>query len=266
MISILGCGWLGMPLAIEFINSGKSVKGSTTRTEKLEEIRKYGITPYLVQLSDINNEILSFLENEILIINVPPGRNKTDFNSYSENFKNLISYINLSAVNKVIFVSSTSVYKENDSFVTEDSDISSDASAQRLFNTEELFRNQTSIKTTIIRFSGLIGPNRHPGRFFSGKQNIANGASPINLIHLDDCIGIIKWVIENNVWGETINASAPQHPTKQEFYSKATEVYDGSQISFIDENSSFKIINCNKLENDLKYKFKYPGLMEWLNT
>ncbi len=33
--SILGCGWLGKPLAVSLLDEGFNVKGSTTSEEKL---------------------------------------------------------------------------------------------------------------------------------------------------------------------------------------------------------------------------------------
>ena len=35
-VSVLGCGWLGKPLAISLLDEGYSVKGSTTSEDKLE--------------------------------------------------------------------------------------------------------------------------------------------------------------------------------------------------------------------------------------
>lgn len=265
MISILGCGWLGMPLAKDLIQAGISVKGSTTRTEKLKEIAAHNIVPFLIQLNNLDDNIVSrFLENEILIINVPPGRKNPDPNAYVNSLHNLNNRISTSTIKKVIFVSSTSVYQENNSVATEESEINEDENAQRLFRAEEIFRNNPNVKTTLIRMSGLIGPNRHPGRFFAGKENIPNGLSPVNLIHLDDCIGIIKSIINQNYWGQTINASALSHPTKQEFYTKATKIYNGLSASFKEENQQFKIISSDKLLCDLDYEFKHPDLMKWL--
>lgn len=49
-ISILGCGWLGFPLAKALLLKGFSVKGSTTSSEKLATLEKAGITPFLITL------------------------------------------------------------------------------------------------------------------------------------------------------------------------------------------------------------------------
>ena len=37
-VSILGCGWLGLPLAKSLIEKGFSVNGSTTSVEKIPEV------------------------------------------------------------------------------------------------------------------------------------------------------------------------------------------------------------------------------------
>jgi len=74
-ISILGCGWLGFPLAETLFRGGYLVKGSTTSKEKIHFLGKTGIKPFQIVLKDteITGEISSFLEKaEILIIDIPP--------------------------------------------------------------------------------------------------------------------------------------------------------------------------------------------------
>ena len=84
-ISILGCGWLGLPLAKALLENRFSVKGSTTSQEKLSVLENSGIQPFLIALSEdktIGN-LSSFLENsKILIIDIPPklrGSEKENF-------------------------------------------------------------------------------------------------------------------------------------------------------------------------------------------
>ena len=74
-ISILGCGWLGFPLAKSLLQKGYLINGSTTSLEKIPVLEHAGIVPFNIQLSEdkIVGEIDSFLENsEILIIDIPP--------------------------------------------------------------------------------------------------------------------------------------------------------------------------------------------------
>ena len=73
-ISILGCGWLGLPLAQTLLGRGYIVKGSTTREEKLATLEERGITPYLIRFSpQINDDYQAdFFDSEVLIVNIPP--------------------------------------------------------------------------------------------------------------------------------------------------------------------------------------------------
>ena len=64
-ISILGCGWLGLPLAKALLENGFLVKGSTTSVGKLSVLENLGIQAFQIELSEtkIQGEVDSFLEN-----------------------------------------------------------------------------------------------------------------------------------------------------------------------------------------------------------
>jgi nucleoside-diphosphate-sugar epimerase len=256
-ISILGCGWLGYPLAIRLIASGWQVKGSTTTTAKLRLLKSHGIDAYLVQLSNspVNNQ---FLKSDVLLLNVPPSLKKQSAEIYLEQMRALAQQVNLSPIKQVIFISSTSVYPDANSEIinVDEVDIQSP-----LYQSEQLFRTCADITTTVVRFAGLIGPGRNPSRFFAGKQNVGNGRAPVNLIHLDDCIGIIEAVLDQQKFGGTYHAAAPTHPSRNEFYTLAAQ-NDGLPLpGFIDETSEWKIINADKIVAALSYQFIYPDLL-----
>ena len=78
-VSILGCGWLGFPLAKKLIEIDFEVKGSTTSENKLDLLKSNNIEPFLITISEdkITGTISEFLyDSEILIINIPPGLRK----------------------------------------------------------------------------------------------------------------------------------------------------------------------------------------------
>ena len=62
-ISILGCGWLGLPLAKKLIEKKYSVNGSTTSEKKLSILKDAGINPFLVTLDSesVSESITDFL-------------------------------------------------------------------------------------------------------------------------------------------------------------------------------------------------------------
>lgn len=265
-VSIVGCGWLGLPLAKFLLRRGFSVKGSTTQVEKLNLLENLDIVPYLVRLNPAlsGDNLNSFFDSDIAVINIPPGR-KSITDDYVLKMQNLNGAIDLSPISRVIFISSTSVYPNTDDWVNEESDIDSSKGALRMFHAEDVFRKNSNLQTTIIRMAGLMGPDRHPGRFFGGRENTPNGLAPVNLIHLEDCIGLIYEVINRNFWNKTINGVSPSHPQKQDFYDLASMNYNGSKAIFIPEKKNFKIVESKIVGNELPYQFKYPNLMECLN-
>lgn len=220
----MGCGWLGFPLAKKLVGENHLVYGTTTSQEKFALLKNEGIQPYKISLNTngIHGDIHDFLSNvDILIINVPPRLRGENTESFVEKIKLLHLEIRKSTISKLLFISSTSVYGNVKGKVTEEAvPLPSTESGRQLLECEELFQQDTSLNTTIIRFGGLIGPNRNPVTMLSKRKNLSNGDDPINLIHLFDCIHMMKTIIDNEYWGELFNGVYPLHPKKQEYYTK----------------------------------------------
>ena len=259
-ISILGCGWLGLPLANFLIKSGFVVKGSTTNLDKISILENNKIQAFQIELSEIEikGEIDSFLKNsEILIIDIPPKLRGVSSENFVKKIQNLIPFIEKYKIKKVLFISSTSVYSDKNKIITEQTKPNPETeSGKQLLETETILQSNTNFKTTVIRFGGLIGEDRHPIHFLTGRKNIENPEAPINLIHQKDCIGIIKAVIEQNCFGETFNAVAPYHPTRKDYYSKKAQQLNILAPKFeVEKNTSGKIIRSDKLITELNYNF-----------
>lgn len=269
-ISILGCGWLGFPLAKSLLKKGFLVKGSTTTLEKISKLVANGIQPSIVTLSAVEgqnneNEINTFLQNaEVLIINIPPKLRGNSNENFVQKIQNLIPSIEKSSVEKVIFVSSTSVYSDDTAInlITEETIPKPDTvSGKQLLEAETLLQNNPNFKTTVIRFGGLIGEDRHPIYFLAGRKNVENPHAPINLIHRDDCIGIIEKIVEKDFWGEIINGVAPFHPTRKEYYQEKAKKLQLPLPEFEEGKKSVgKTISSEKVETVLGYLFLKPKL------
>ena len=271
-ISILGCGWLGLPLAKSLLSKGYEVKGSTTSESKLEMLKDAGILPFQIQLEphQIIGNMEDFLkETDVLIIDIPPGLRRETSTSNEMTFvnkiKNLIPYIEKSGIQKVVFVSSTSVY--GDSFpiqeITEETTLNPDTeSGKQLVTAETVLQSNEHFKTTLIRFGGLLGEDRHPVKFLAGRTNVENPDAPVNMIQREDCIGIIEKILkqvqhDNWEWNQTFNAVAPQHPTRKEYYHKKAQILNLPLPIFAENlESKGKIISSKKVETILGYSFQ----------
>lgn len=266
-ISILGCGWLGLPLAKALIEKSFALKGSTTSQEKLSILEMAGISPFTITLESdtVLGNIATFLEkSETLIIDIPPklrglpkDSSAEQKKSFVEKIKNIIPFIEKSKIKNVLFISSTSVYGENNSMVSEETPLDPDTeSGKQLVEVEQLLQKNSNFRTTILRFGGLIGEDRNPVKSLSGRKNLENPNAPINLIHQQDCIKIILKIINTNHWNETLNAVAPFHPSRKEYYTQKAIAFNIPLPEFNkDESSLGKTILSDTLERVLDYKF-----------
>ena len=264
-ISILGCGWLGLPLAKALLKKGFLVKGSTTSMEKIPLIKTAGIEPFIIQLEEkkISDSITDFLaDSQILIVDIPPKLRGNSNENFVAKIATLIPFIENSTIEKVLFVSSTSVYGEDNGLVTDETPLNPDTEGGRqLAIVESLLQKNSRFETTILRFGGLIGEDRNPVRFLSGRENIENPNAPINLIHQDDCIGIIEKIIVLNSWNKTYNAVAPFHPTRKEYYTQKATDLNLALPKFVPSNTmAGKTILSDTLKNSLQYSFIKPTL------
>ena len=226
IVSILGCGWLGIPLAKELISKGFLVKGSTTTENKIDELKNTGIIPYLVNIpSGPDEDYQDFFDCDTLIFSIPPKRNSKNVeDSFSKISKSALALILKSKIKNLLFISSTSVYPANNKTVKESDANPDKTSGKALLKAENLFSSQNNLNTTIVRFAGLIGYDRNALRLLKRRQKIDNAGTPVNLIHRDDCIEILWKIIDADKWGYVFNACADEHPLRTDFYLDACKI------------------------------------------
>ncbi|MDZ7604476.1 MAG: NAD-dependent epimerase/dehydratase family protein [Cyclobacteriaceae bacterium] len=199
-----------MPLAKLLVSSGWRVSGSTTSEEKLGLLSNAGIKPYLLELpyGKITKSLL--FQSDTYVINIPPGRRKPGIvENYPKAITAILAAIDKSKARNLLFVSSTSVYPEDVEFIDEEmAEQPATESGLALLEAERLVK-QAGMPWTILRFGGLAGPGRHPGRFFAGKSGIPNGDQVINFLHLDDAIGVLMHFISNSSSKGVYNVVSP---------------------------------------------------------
>jgi nucleoside-diphosphate-sugar epimerase len=158
----------------------------------------------------------------------------------------------------VLFVSSTSVYADDNMVVTEEMPVRPQTeSGRQIVASEEVLQSGSNFKTTIVRFGGLVSDDRQPIKFLSGKEDLENPDGPVNLIHRDDCIGIIEAILEKNAWGEIFNGVAPYYPTREDHYTKKAIALGLPAPKFSRAKpSQGKTVSSQKVISVLGYSFK----------
>ncbi|MEM7187296.1 MAG: SDR family NAD(P)-dependent oxidoreductase [Bacteroidota bacterium] len=260
VIAIAGMGWLGVPLAQHLKLLGFKVKGSVTKAEKAATLEKDGFEMYSITLTEngVQGDPKGFLDQVTdLIVMIPPGLRRNTGSDYVLKMTHFLSEIERAKVPHCIFVSSTSVYGDQQNSVTEkDIPQPENEAGRQLFQVEQLFFT-SSAQSTIVRFGGLFGGNRQPARYLAGRENLQGANAPVNLIHRNDCVGILTQIIKQQSYGQIFNAVHPKHPLKADYYTKKASQLGLKIPQFAQPDSSekYKQVDSLNLERVLGYSF-----------
>lgn len=259
-VAVIGCGWLGLPLAVSLIQKGATVKGSTTSKNKLERLLRLGVEPHLLKVhTEVEGDFEGLFDVDIVVINIPPGRK--DPNVVQEHPLQIRLLADLAKSNKVrqlLFVSSTGVYKNTNDWISEEGPcMPSRSSSHALLRAESIIR-ASGLKWSILRLAGLAGPERNPGSWFAGEKDIAGGDTPVNMVHLDDCINAIIKTIAYPAMNEIYNICADEHPIKKVFYPVQASRINAEVPTFLDGTTAHKIVDNTKFKKKFGFKYLHP--------
>ncbi len=257
-ITLVGAGWLGLPLGKLLVETGYHVSGSTTREAGLPEIVAAGITPFLLNISSLatNSLAQAYIPKRVLVLNLPP---KTD-DDWKNGVINLCNQVHQAGAS-IIWVSSTGVYGRQAGEIIERSQLLPERSGGKVLAVLDQELLQSFKRITVLRPAGLVGPGRHPGRFLAGKSNLTGASEPVNLVHQADVVAFITLLIQQPAYGEVFNLCAPNHPSRAEFYSWATKVAGLLPPEFLEDEPPLtekRFISGQKIAAHFHSGYLYP--------
>ncbi|PSQ80952.1 MAG: hypothetical protein BRD40_03780 [Bacteroidetes bacterium QS_1_65_9] len=122
-ISILGCGWVGLPLGRALAEDGHRVHGATTTPDKQAALEDAGIAPHVLHLTpDVESDRADdFFDADVLVFTVPPPRGVDDrVGFYKKQLRAALDAARAGGVRHVLYTGSTGVYPPRGRVVTED--------------------------------------------------------------------------------------------------------------------------------------------------
>ncbi|MCG9714571.1 SDR family oxidoreductase [Shewanella insulae] len=276
-VAVVGCGWFGLPLAKALVSQGLKVTGSKRSPQEAEALSADGIDGFALDLEQLSDSdtlcnkdceaITRGLECDAIVINIPPGLRRGD-NGYLDRLKRLKALMGSHSYQRIIFISTSGVYpaggdSSGSGCVESDAKAHSPAS-ETLLAAEALFSNNNSV---VVRFAGLIGPKRHPGRFLAGREGVPGGNLAVNLVHLDDCVAaVISLLKAEGPLSPVYNLCAPRHPTKAEFYQRAATQLGLTPPSFIEDPlEQDKRVDGGLISRELNYRYKFTDPLAMLS-
>lgn len=259
----MGLGWIGLPLGRLLKANGHEVKGSTTSEEKASHVRTDGIEAFVFSLDPFPSGVgfQSLFQAQTLVLNIPPRTRSEGGEKYLEQLKFVKELVHNSPIQQVLYVSSTGVYPDQTIEEAYDESCPIDASNTgnlSLWKAEEYLKSNLECELTILRFGGLLGDERIPGRYFSGKENVI-GHTRVNFIYRQDAARMMQFIIENELWNETFNGVAPHHPQRKEVYARNSEDLGiPLPISFAPEKEKDQRLISPQKILDKGFQFDFP--------
>lgn len=288
-VSIIGLGWLGLPLADLFIQKGYSVAGTTTSKEKRSKIANTSLSVECFNIYKDEPNVLpqDFFTDSTLVLNIPPGRK--DFNrlEYTHRLQALIDHAFSTGLAQLIFVSTSSVYGNTRGTITNESRLAPiSESAKAHVQIENYIRAKYYDKSCIVRPSGLVGPCshrfshqqamgshfRHPVFSMVKREKLDIGDNPVNLIHQADLLKVLAVICDTGLSGKSLNVSALSHPSRKDYYTWCAEQLNLPAPPFTTLNtdsvknkpSSYKLIDAKDTYEVLGISLTYPSPLDML--
>jgi len=262
---VIGCGWLGLPLAASLAAAGHEVTGTTTRPERLTEIRTCGVRPKRLLLApgadgvvriDGDTGISAGVDRVIVAVS-PSG----DYETYPKAIAALVGEAARSEAAHLTLCSSTGVYPGTPAHALvreEDASPSASARARHLLAAETAVRDGP-VAATIVRLAGLWGYGRHPVRSLAGRT-LDGPELPVNLLHRDDAIAAITALILPSPTTGTYSVVAEEHPPRGSFYASEARRLGLPEPTFSDAARSGKRVSAQALADATGFRARWmPG-------
>ena len=281
-VGIVGCGWLGKALAASLLEQGTSVLATSSQQCNVEKLNQQGINAQQLSLpSDPEplNKHKVFTQ-QCLVIAITPQFKKGQAD-YAIKVAQLVDAAKKRGiVQQIILLSSTAVYQGLEGVVDESSELDlAGLSSVKIDSVESGLMDKTQLlnkaeqavlnfqpKGNVLRLAGLIGPERHPGKFLLAKRTLTNSTAPVNLIHQQDAAGLIMSLLTATSPSGVFNGVSDTHVTKALYYQTAAKSLGLELPTFSADNTKdpTRIVCGDKAKQYLGYSFAYPDLLAWL--
>jgi len=266
-LTVLGAGWLGLPLAKSLQMQGYQVTVTRSSAVGCRQTAAQGLScqPCMLGEPISNEQAESIFKTDMLIVTFPPGfRQPSQGKDYLKKWRQVIELANQYSVKNIMMTSSTAVYPEIDAVMTEDDACAYNEKSEILLAAESLLKTEFNGDYLVLRLAGLFGPDRHPARFVNKLKQL-NQNAPANMLHLDDAVGAINFLIQNKIVNQTLNISSPEFISKADFYQAAAfDKNESITLPIITKGPKNKQISSQKLI-DLGYSFCFKNAAQAFN-
>jgi nucleoside-diphosphate-sugar epimerase len=192
---IAGCGYLGRVVADLFLSAGYEIEGWTVSADSAQQLANKPYPVCAVDISDPGDVRAQKADFDAVIHSASTRGGAAD--SYERVYLNGVrNLLNRFANARLLFVSSTSVYAQNDgSWVTEESIAEPNHETGKILRRAE--ESVLEKSGSVVRLGGIYGPGRSAllRRCLAGEAAIGPQNNRfVNQIHRDDAAAAIQFL------------------------------------------------------------------------
>lgn len=275
-VLIIGCGYVGLPLGAELVRQGHEVFGVRRSADASEALRAVGIQPLVADITQ--SASLANLPGPFdWVVNCASSSRggPEEFRAvFLNGSRHLLDWLAATPPKKYVFTSSTSVYGQTDGSPVKETASTNPASetGKVLVETEKLLlaaAQQKKFPAVILRVAGIYGPER--GHLFQqylrDEARIeGRGERFLNMIHVEDVVGVILAALKNGRPGEIYNAVDDEPVTQLNFLRWLSEALGKWMPESVAEDQlgqrkrarTSKKVQNRRLKMELGYQFKHP--------
>ncbi|MDP5191394.1 NAD-dependent epimerase/dehydratase family protein [Rheinheimera baltica] len=262
-VVIVGYGWLGQQIAAKLAANGHQLYVTRRAHDALTHLPEQltGVVLDLNQPLSLNGHLADVFADALVICAVPPGRQHKD-NQYVSALQNLALLMDNARSIGVVHLSSTGIYQGLAGEVDETCEVNLALPQVRLLAEGEraLFKQPVCIT---LRLSGLMGLDRHPGRFVAGKT-LSEPNAAVNMVHANDVILALEHILGSDKMASGVfNLCSPLMVTRQRFYQQATSLLN-TQVSFIADSGIRRRVLADRFINQYNFDFKFKSAIDAL--
>jgi nucleoside-diphosphate-sugar epimerase len=193
---VIGCGDLGSAVAGHFAAAGWQVWGVRRQPQPLP-----GVTMFAADVTEpASLQALAALAPDFVLIVLTPGAytDQRYQTIYVQGLTNCLQVLNRSRLRRIVWVSSTSVFQQDDGQWLDESSAATPASfsGQRLLEAEILL-GASGLPHTIVRCGGIYGRGRERllRQLRAGLRSPSLPPRYSNRIHRDDAVGTLQFLL-----------------------------------------------------------------------
>jgi nucleoside-diphosphate-sugar epimerase len=184
-VLIIGCGYLGRRAAMLWQSQGRHVAALTR--SRSDELAALGIEPIVGDVLEPASLKLPAAKTLLYAVGLDRTSGRTMEEVYIQGLSNVLA--DISNIERIIYISSTSVYGQTDGEWVNESSATEpiEASGKVVLAAEKLLRSKRS-DAVILRFAGIYGPGRllQKNAILIGEPLGGDPEKWLNLIHVDD--------------------------------------------------------------------------------